>query len=121
MGFSHFRSLLYVLPLALSALAQLEVPNTIYFISNAETPSLDRPGLSPVGRYRAYECLPPVSIPCRTYPRGAESLHEQLAASVNIGLIISCAYDAESGLCASTIATATPIATKLGLPINTSW
>lgn len=68
MGFSHFRFLFCALPLALSALAQLEVPNTIYFISNAETPSLDRPGLSPVGRYRAYECLPPVSIHVEPIP-----------------------------------------------------
>ncbi|KAF9456473.1 hypothetical protein BDZ94DRAFT_1302518 [Collybia nuda] len=95
-------SLLSVLSLGLSVLAQLEVPNTVYFVSNAETASLGRPGLSPVGRYRAYECLP------------------ALAAGANIGLIISCVLDAESGLCGGTMATATPLANSLGLTVDTS-
>lgn len=60
MVFNHFRSLLVILPLALSVFAQ--VTNNVYIISNAETPALDLPGLTTVGRYRAYECLPAVSI-----------------------------------------------------------
>jgi hypothetical protein len=61
MVLNHFRSLLVILPLALSALQAVAVPNTIYIISNAETPSLGLPGFTPVGAHRVQQCLPPVS------------------------------------------------------------
>ncbi|KAF9456474.1 hypothetical protein BDZ94DRAFT_1241512 [Collybia nuda] len=101
MVFNRFRSLLVVLPLALSAFAQVAT-NNVYIISNAETPALDLPGLTTVGRYRAYECLP------------------ALLAPLDIGLVISCPYDPESRLCLSTNSTAAPIATSLGLTVNTT-
>ncbi|KAF9557809.1 hypothetical protein CPC08DRAFT_764354 [Agrocybe pediades] len=76
--------------------------NTVYVISNAETPSLQLPGLTPVGLQRVQECLPPIFAP------------------LDVGLVVSCPFDPESGLCSETIATATPIATSLGLNVTTS-
>ncbi|PPQ63896.1 hypothetical protein CVT24_010363 [Panaeolus cyanescens] len=78
------------------------INNTIFVISNAEQPSLFRPGLTPVGVQRATECLP------------------QLFADKDIGKIISCPKNEESAVCFETLATAQPIADALGLPIDTS-
>ncbi|KDR74829.1 hypothetical protein GALMADRAFT_280180 [Galerina marginata CBS 339.88] len=75
--------------------------NPVYIISNAETPSLKLPGLTPVGKKRVQNCLPP------------------LLAPLDIGLIVTCPFDPDSGLCSETIATATPIAQSLNLNITT--
>ena len=56
---NRFLSLTTLLTLAASAFAA-NVDNPIYIISNAETPSLNLPGLTPVGLERATQCLPPV-------------------------------------------------------------
>lgn len=58
-----FHTLAALLALASSALGNSSplINNPIYIISNAETPSLFRPGLSPIGNQRATECLPTVS------------------------------------------------------------
>jgi hypothetical protein len=57
-----FTALLSTLALLSPALA-VSINNTLYIITNAERPSLGRPGLSPVGWLRAQSCIPPVS-PC---------------------------------------------------------
>ncbi|TFK31758.1 hypothetical protein BDQ12DRAFT_693584 [Crucibulum laeve] len=94
-------SRLVTLILAISS-ATYAFTNPIYIISNAETPSLGLSGLTPVGLQRVQDCIPSVF------------------ASLNIGKIVSCLPDAETSSCFSTIATATPLATSLGLPIDTS-
>ncbi|CAA7263716.1 unnamed protein product [Cyclocybe aegerita] len=76
--------------------------NTLYIISNAETPSLRLPGLTPVGLTRVQECLPPLLSP------------------LDIGLIIACPFDPDSGLCKQTEATARPTAEYIGLEVDTS-
>ncbi len=48
-------------PLLLAASA-LAIENTVYIITNAETPSLHRPGLTPIGHHRAGHCIPEVGI-----------------------------------------------------------
>ncbi len=40
----------------------LSITNPVYVITNAEQPSLSRPGLTPIGYKRANECLPEVPI-----------------------------------------------------------
>jgi hypothetical protein len=52
-------ALLSTLALLSPALA-VSINNTLYIITNAETPSLDRPGLTPIGLQRAQDCIPPV-------------------------------------------------------------
>jgi hypothetical protein len=52
-------ALLSTLALLSPALA-VSINNTLYIITNAETPSLDRPGLTPIGFQRAQDCIPPV-------------------------------------------------------------
>ncbi|KAH8073009.1 hypothetical protein BXZ70DRAFT_1013250 [Cristinia sonorae] len=100
MAFGLLRSLTALLPLA--ALAAAAANNTVYIISNAETPSLNLPGLTPIGLQRAQDCLP------------------SLLGPLNIGKIISCPVDEEDNLCGETVATATPTANALGLTIDTS-
>ncbi|KAF9474846.1 hypothetical protein BDN70DRAFT_294024 [Pholiota conissans] len=101
MGLNYFRSFVLVtLALAVSAAAKFN--NTVYIISNAETPSLQLPGLTPVGAQRAQQCLP------------------ALFAPLDIGLVVTCPFDPDSGKCSETIATATPIADSLGLTVDTS-
>ncbi|PPR00232.1 hypothetical protein CVT26_008981 [Gymnopilus dilepis] len=78
------------------------IQNTVYVITNAETPSLSRPGLTPVGQKRATECLP------------------ALFSTLNIGKIIMCPENDDSEVCFETLATTQPTATALGLPIDTS-
>lgn len=46
-----------------SATDSNSVKNPIYIISNAEVPSLGRPGLSLIGEQRATQCLPEVRAP----------------------------------------------------------
>ncbi|KAF9045391.1 hypothetical protein BJ165DRAFT_1528267 [Panaeolus papilionaceus] len=93
------RTLAFAATLVVSTLA---INNTIFVISNAEQPSLFRPGLSPIGFQRATECLP------------------QLFADKNIGKIIMCPKNEDSEVCFETLATTQPIADSLGLPIDTS-
>ncbi|KAF9557810.1 hypothetical protein CPC08DRAFT_710122 [Agrocybe pediades] len=76
--------------------------NTVYIISNAETPSLNLPGFTPIGKRRVENCLP------------------EVFKSLNIGLVVSCPFDEDSGLCSQTIATAAPTAKSLGLSVDTS-
>ncbi|KAJ7898348.1 hypothetical protein B0H13DRAFT_2337523 [Mycena leptocephala] len=74
-----------------------------YIITNAETPSLNRPGLTPVGKQRAEDCIPAVF------------------SQLNIGFILSCKVDkdGEEGLgCPVANQTATPLAQALGLNIT---
>ena len=66
-----FRSFRTLIALALSPLI-LNIPspvkalpgitNTIYIVPNAETPSMQLPGLTPVGLDRAENCLPDVRL-----------------------------------------------------------
>ncbi|KAF7374092.1 Phosphoglycerate mutase family [Mycena sanguinolenta] len=75
-----------------------------YIISNGETPSLGRPGLTPIGKQRAESCIPAIF------------------SGLNIGLIITCTVDrdGEEGLnCAAANETAVPLATALGINIST--
>ncbi|KAF8963537.1 hypothetical protein BDZ97DRAFT_1758610 [Flammula alnicola] len=101
MVFNLFHSFTVTVVLALSA-AAAPFNNTIYIISNAETPSLGLPGLTPIGLQRVQDCLP------------------ALLAPLDIGLVVTCPFDPDSGKCAETIATATPIADSLGLTVDTS-
>ncbi|KAL4246662.1 hypothetical protein ABKN59_008867 [Abortiporus biennis] len=82
----------------------LAIKNTVYIISNAETPSLGRPGLTPIGAQRAIDCVPGIFEP------------------LDIGIIISCdiSDDGEDGVnCPAAVLTATPLANQLGLDIVT--
>jgi len=49
-----------VLGLALTASAVAN--NTIYVISNGDTPSLSLPGFTPIGEQRVAECIPAVGL-----------------------------------------------------------
>ncbi|KAJ7085605.1 hypothetical protein C8R44DRAFT_893890 [Mycena epipterygia] len=74
-----------------------------YIITNAETPSLGRPGLTPIGKHRAECCIPNVF------------------SQLNIGLIITCTVDrdGEEGLnCPAANETAIPLANTLGIDIT---
>ncbi|KAF8188060.1 hypothetical protein BJ912DRAFT_926507 [Pholiota molesta] len=104
MGLTYFHSFLLFVTLALAVQSSIaaKLNNTIYIISNAETPSLQLPGLTPVGAQRAQACLP------------------ALFAPLDVGLVVTCPFDPDSGKCAETIATATPIADSLGLTVDTS-
>ncbi|KAJ7870507.1 hypothetical protein B0H13DRAFT_2350344 [Mycena leptocephala] len=100
--------LLY-LQLVLAALCSTACTSTtakipFYIISNGETPSLGRPGLTPVGKQRAESCIPNVF------------------SKLNIGLIITCTEDRDGkeGLnCAAANETAVPLAKTLGINIST--
>ncbi|KAK7449272.1 hypothetical protein VKT23_013416 [Stygiomarasmius scandens] len=79
------------------------VPNTVFIIPNAETPSLKRPGLTPIGLQRADECIP------------------NIFKNFDIGMILSCTTDrdGEEGLsCPAAQRTAKPLADMLGLNIT---
>ncbi|KAJ7118367.1 hypothetical protein C8R44DRAFT_790632 [Mycena epipterygia] len=98
---------LFLSSFAFTCLAGLVIAATTtppyYIITNAETPSLDRPGLTPVGKQRAEECIP------------------ALFSQLNIGFIVSCTVDkdGEEGLlCPEAVQTATPLAQLLGLNIT---
>ncbi|KAF9557808.1 hypothetical protein CPC08DRAFT_33150 [Agrocybe pediades] len=83
------------------AVSNVTYTNTVYIITNAETPSLNLPGLTPVGKQRAEQCLP------------------AFFRHLNIGFITTCPLNKKTGLCAETITTANPIASSLGLTVNT--
>ncbi|KAJ6582231.1 hypothetical protein B0H19DRAFT_1061670 [Mycena capillaripes] len=75
-----------------------------YIIANAETPSLGRPDLTPIGKQRAESCIPRVFF------------------QLNIGLIITCAVDKDGieGLnCPAANETALPLAKTLDINITT--
>jgi hypothetical protein len=57
------KSLFSTITLLVAARAVSAVTNPIYIISNAEVPSLGRPGLSIIGEQRATQCLPEVIVP----------------------------------------------------------
>lgn len=65
--------------------------------------------------------------PCCTSTIDFSSMHAlknftfQLFAPLDIGLVVTCPFDPDSGKCGATIATATPIANSLGLTVDTSW
>ncbi|KAJ7306191.1 hypothetical protein DFH08DRAFT_902359 [Mycena albidolilacea] len=94
-------ALLYTLTLFSSALS-ITINNTLYLITNAERPSLGRPGLSPLGMRRAQECIPPVF------------------AEFNLGLIVVCTPDIKTNSCIPANTTAAPLAASLGLVPDTS-
>ncbi|KAJ7775471.1 hypothetical protein B0H16DRAFT_1507529 [Mycena metata] len=81
----------------LSPALAVSINNTLYIIGNAETPSLDLPGLTPIGLRRAQDCIPPIF------------------ADLNLGLIISCKPNNKTGTCMSANDTAVPLAASLGL------
>ncbi|KAK7062783.1 hypothetical protein VNI00_000273 [Paramarasmius palmivorus] len=92
-----------VILLSVKLCAGLRANNTVYIINSAETPSLGRPGLTPIGQQRAQDCIPNVF---RTF---------------DIGLIVSCTEDGHGGGsgCPAAVLSATPLATQLGLNITT--
>ncbi|KAF8152933.1 hypothetical protein B0H34DRAFT_677167 [Crassisporium funariophilum] len=96
----HYLQATFLLPAILASVSA--VTNPIFIISNAEQPSLSRPGLTPVGIQRAAECLP------------------DLFSTLNIGKIIMCPRNDDSEVCFETLSTTQPIADALGLPIDTS-
>ena len=49
-----------ILAFATAFVAASKFNNTVYIISNAETPSLNLPGFTPIGKRRVEECLPKV-------------------------------------------------------------
>lgn len=53
-------SVIFALALTLLPFA-IAFTNPVYIISNAETPSLNLPGLTPIGKKRANKCLPAVN------------------------------------------------------------
>jgi hypothetical protein len=101
----------------------LSITNPIYIITNAEQPSLSRPGLTPVGLQRANECVPAVSrlILNITFSNTLLTLCRQLFSTLNIGKIIMCPRNDDSEVCFETLSTTQPTADALGLPIDTSW
>ncbi|KAF7358828.1 Phosphoglycerate mutase family [Mycena sanguinolenta] len=99
---SLFRSLFVFVCLAATTIAATTT-QPYYIITNAETPSLNRPGLTPVGKQRAEDCIP------------------EVFSQLNIGFILSCSVDkdGEEGLgCPVAVKTATPLAQALGLNIT---
>ncbi|KAJ7306293.1 hypothetical protein DFH08DRAFT_516816 [Mycena albidolilacea] len=99
---SFVGSLFVFVCLAATAIAATKTP-PYYIITNAETPSLNRPGLTPVGKQRAESCIP------------------EVFSQLNIGFILSCKVDkdGEEGLkCPVAVQTATPLAQALGLNIT---
>ncbi|KAF8903994.1 hypothetical protein CPB85DRAFT_1438130 [Mucidula mucida] len=78
------------------------INNTIVIIGNAETPSLHRRGLTPVGKWRVDNCIP------------------QVFADFGFGLIATCTPSNVTGVCTAAYQTAAPLAASLGLPIDTS-
>ncbi|KAJ7495120.1 hypothetical protein FB451DRAFT_1360074 [Mycena latifolia] len=102
---SFVGSLFVFVCLAATAIAVTAPAPPYYIITNAETPSLDRPGLTPVGKQRAEDCIP------------------EVFSQLNIGFILSCSIDkdGEEGLgCPVAVETATPLAQALGLNV-TLW
>ncbi|TFK31320.1 hypothetical protein BDQ12DRAFT_717074 [Crucibulum laeve] len=78
------------------------IRNSLYIISQAETPSLGLDGLTPIGVRRSEECIPGVF------------------GHLGIGLIVSCTPDFDTGDCFAAGATVTPLANALNLTVDTS-
>ncbi|KAJ6452981.1 hypothetical protein C8R45DRAFT_1039958 [Mycena sanguinolenta] len=97
---SFFGSHFVFVCLAAIAIAATAPLQPYYIITNAETPSLNRAGLTPVGQARAESCIPPIF------------------SQLNIGFILSCS--ANSLGCAAANETAMPLAQALGLNITLS-
>ncbi|KAJ7733970.1 hypothetical protein B0H16DRAFT_1578759 [Mycena metata] len=100
---SFVGSLFVFVCFAATAIAATAPAPPYYIITNAETLSLDRPGLTPIGKQRAENCIPAVF------------------SQFNIGFILSCTVDkdGEEGLgCPVANETATPLAQALGLNIT---
>ncbi|KAJ7890751.1 hypothetical protein B0H13DRAFT_2277020 [Mycena leptocephala] len=93
--------LLYTLALCSTALS-ISINNTLYLISNAERPSMRRPGLTPIGMERAESCIPSVF------------------GALNLGLIVVCTPDIKTNVCIPANTTAAPLAASLGLVPVTS-
>ncbi|KAK0205155.1 hypothetical protein DFS33DRAFT_1274108 [Desarmillaria ectypa] len=90
-----------LVPLLLAASA-FAIENTVYIITNAETPSLHRPGLTPIGHHRAGHCIP------------------EVFGNHSLGFIVSCMPNSDTGTCIPAVATAAPLANSLGIEIDTS-
>ncbi|KAG7451507.1 uncharacterized protein BT62DRAFT_916497 [Guyanagaster necrorhizus] len=88
--------------LLLLAASALAITNMVYIITNAETPSLHRPGLTPIGHHRAGHCIP------------------EVFGNLSLGLIASCTPNSDTGTCVPAVATAAPLANSLGMEIDTS-
>jgi len=103
---SNFKSLMGAMlmlgPLLVLGGKLPNISNPIYIITNGETPSLSRRGLSPIGNQRATECLP------------------QLFSTLDVGKIIMCPQNDDSEVCFETLDTTQPIANALDLPIDTT-
>ncbi|KAF7355895.1 Phosphoglycerate mutase family [Mycena venus] len=95
-------TLLSILALLFATVSSISINNTLYIITNAERPSLRRPGLSPIGMERAESCIPAV-------------FH-----ALNIGLIVVCTPDIKTNACIPANTTAAPLAASLGLVPDTS-
>ncbi|KAF7342227.1 Phosphoglycerate mutase family [Mycena venus] len=93
--------LLYTLAL-FSTASSISINNTLYLISNAERPSMRRPGLTPIGMERAESCIPSVF------------------GALNLGLIVVCTPDIKTNICIHANTTAAPLAASLGLVPDTS-
>ena len=61
-GNMSFKAAATLLTLFSLVLAEPKFSNTVYVFSNAETPSLGRQGLTPIGLKRAQTCIPAVSV-----------------------------------------------------------
>ncbi|KAJ8517715.1 hypothetical protein ONZ45_g5129 [Pleurotus djamor] len=98
--FAPFVALLSLVALLPAARAAAK---DVYLIRNAEEPSLGLEGLTPIGKQRAEQCLPELFS----------------GAGYDIGLVIACTPETNTSDCHTAVATAQPIATALGLTLNT--
>ncbi|KAJ6481985.1 hypothetical protein C8R45DRAFT_1003697 [Mycena sanguinolenta] len=90
------------LAILFATVSSISINNTLYIITNAERPSLRRPGLSPIGMERAQSCIPDI-------------FH-----SLNLGLIVVCTPHIKTNVCVPANTTAAPLAASLGLVPNTA-
>ncbi|KIJ30777.1 hypothetical protein M422DRAFT_70933 [Sphaerobolus stellatus SS14] len=88
------------------------VRNSLFVISQAETPSLGINGLTPVGLQRAQTCIPNVM--------SSTIMMNMVFNASNIGLVLSCTPDPDSGACFAAVATVTPLARNLNLTVDIS-
>ncbi|KAJ7856589.1 hypothetical protein B0H13DRAFT_2672948 [Mycena leptocephala] len=95
-------TLLSIFALLFATVSSISINNTLYIITNAERPSLRRPGLSPIGKERAESCIPAVF------------------GALDLGLIVVCTPHIKTNACMPANATAAPLAASLGLVPDTS-
>ncbi|KAF8963515.1 hypothetical protein BDZ97DRAFT_1000248 [Flammula alnicola] len=88
----------------ISAVLCQSLHNSIYIIRNAEAP-LGSGVLSAIGTSRASQCLPNLFGPDSQY---------------DIGLVMTCSADSGSSACQTSFQTAEPVATSLGLAVDTT-